>query len=80
MYTAMKIYSILVCALPAQQLQTSLPAQQPQTPPIPDSDNAQQPLAPPSTTVSSIDTIIYIEDSNADGVTPCSPLPDLNHL
>ena len=60
--------SIPACALPAQQPQTPLPAQQPQTS-IPDSDNAQQPLAPPSTTVHS-------EDSNADGVTPCSPLPD----
>jgi len=61
--------SIPVCALPAQQPQTSLPAQQPQTSPIPDSDNALPPLAPPSTVVSCI-------DSSADGVTPCSPLPD----
>ena len=51
----------------------TLPAQQPQTSPISDLDNVQQPLTPPSTTVSSI---AHSEDSNADGVTPSSQSPD----
>ena len=46
---------------------------------IPYPNNAQHPLAPSSTTASSIyrHSYPYIgEDGNADGVTPCSLLPD----